>query len=260
MQGTKLHILLDTLSFEIRYAYGYTYLDRAGQTVVDVERRLDGWIPAQITPNNGLLSHPVNNWTANFDPSHYGFTALLLKRTTEVDIETIASETKRVWEIIRANLGLSEYVRIGLRAQLLLPTLSTSDSEARISRSDLNISVPKAMDERGYKTKYRTFVAVFERDGVDCRVGIQGVARTEARAPDPILQQKPAVLSKNQRQVRLQIEQERTQYSVNPMYGVSMDVDISQGDPETVNPVEFIQSGWTSIATDFLPMLERIAQ
>ena len=67
---------LDSLSFEVRYAHGHLYLDRCGQTMVDIEKRYEGWAPGQIDVNSGAIEKFDDNFNVQFNVNRYNFFAM----------------------------------------------------------------------------------------------------------------------------------------------------------------------------------------
>jgi len=127
---------LDSVSFEVRYAFGYTYLDRCGQTIVDVERTLEGWVPGDTSVQSGTLAHPATGASVQFSPDRFVFTS-----TSPNDVDGMAISAASVWDIVRLNLGLTEWVRIGCRFQYLLPKASPEEVDKAMLRAPMRVAL-----------------------------------------------------------------------------------------------------------------------
>lgn len=59
--------ILHRVAFELRYLYGYTFLDRCGRTMNAIMREAPEWIPRdQVSPQNSPLVSVANNCVFNF--------------------------------------------------------------------------------------------------------------------------------------------------------------------------------------------------
>ena len=99
---------LDSLTFEVRYAFGQTYLDRCGQTLVDIERLGTGWITGDVNPNGGNIENPATDCAIQFDTQRFAFTASRIQG----NLRAMAAACATTWDIVRANLALNEFVRV----------------------------------------------------------------------------------------------------------------------------------------------------
>ena len=68
--------VLDSVVFEVRYVFGYLYIDRCGQIILDVERHLEGWVNnGPIDPDGAHLENPYKSYKANFNMEALAFVA-----------------------------------------------------------------------------------------------------------------------------------------------------------------------------------------
>src|SRR5579863_6636799 len=60
---------LDTFIFQVTFGAGYTFLDRCGQTMVDIERARPEWLASTATPMSGVMTNEVlrTNLAFNWD-------------------------------------------------------------------------------------------------------------------------------------------------------------------------------------------------
>ena len=252
---------LDTLVFEIRYAYGHTYLDRCGQTLVDIEQGMPSWMSAETTPNNGQLQDHTNGFAANFGPSKFDFTAFAANTKK---IETIATTAHSLWDIVKNNLGLSAYIRVGCRFRFLLAKRSLTETELGLSKSSFNIQLPESLQNGTYKPVVRQPMAVLASDqGVEYRVEMQSVIRQVNIAPTVLETTNPRLLSNNQRQAQLALLRQRaslgsSQINANLPNAIMLDVDCAQYENINAIPRSFITEQYEVVTRDFLPILRAL--
>lgn len=180
---------LDVLIVEVRYFHGLTYLDRCGQTLLDIERHLPDWLAGEANPQSGSMENVGLDCSLVFGPSSCAITARRPK-----DIDKVLRQASEIWSIVQANLGLSEFIRLGARFQYLLPTLGTEESEKRIATAGLGLQLPNEWESAGYTPTVRQMIVVLEREGCEYRVALQGITRTESISPSPLLTAKPQLL------------------------------------------------------------------
>ena len=118
--------LLDFVAFEIRYGSGHLYFDRCGQCLLDTERECLGWTPISADIQSGRLENPSKSLYAGFNNQRFNFTA---QKASKLAMSEIAKEISCLWNIIQANLGLDEFVRIGFRLNYLLATESIDEAD-----------------------------------------------------------------------------------------------------------------------------------
>ena len=52
---------LHSYVYELRYNYGYTYLDRCGATINEILRNKPGWVQNDINPQSGNRRCPIHS-------------------------------------------------------------------------------------------------------------------------------------------------------------------------------------------------------
>jgi hypothetical protein len=246
---------LDTVIFEIKYAYGHLYYDRCGQTIVDIEKFNDEWYGQPTNIQIGAAECPSKNFKANFNTEKYDFVA---ERAKTKDISEIAQNAAAIWKVVQANLSLSEFNRIGARYIFLFPATTVEEANSLVSKSEFNITIPDNLHELDYTVKERNITCTFAKDSIEYRVNLASVIRSEGLQPHEILKAHPSTLSKRQREYRLEKLKQMSEYSANPMYCVMLDVDCSQVRPETPKADQFIIDMHKNTRKDLFPILEKI--
>src|SRR5262245_52552735 len=78
-------LIIHKVVFELRYRFGYTYLDRCGRTINAIMRESPEWIPVdQVSPQNTPLISLVNKCMFNFSSLKMDFT---MERLLDSEIE-----------------------------------------------------------------------------------------------------------------------------------------------------------------------------
>ena len=157
---------------------------------------------------------------------------------------------------MRDNLGLSDFLRIGCRFNYYLPTRSIEDSEAKLANASLNVIYPDTLKEKEFKPKFREMVLTLERGGIEYRIGLRGVTRSEgAILASSLIVTDPRLLSIHQREARLEALKAQSAYSKNPEYAVHLDIDCAQFEPEHVKPNAYLLERELVLRSDFLKLL-----
>lgn len=239
--------------FEIRYAAGHLYFDRCGQTLQDVENNLVGWVGGITEKNTGHLQRIDKNHTVNFSNIKYDYS---VNDADKEELENIVDDISSLWKIIQANLGLEDYIRIGCRFNYLIPAESIEKAEDRLEASELTIAFPEHILQKADKIKNRHVIAVITNGDIEYRIELNAVIRHESIDVSSLLQSDPRLLSKNQREYRLEAMKRAKAYSRDPMYAIQLDVDCAQYEPESIHVVEYIIEREKFVKANLLPILE----
>jgi hypothetical protein len=127
-----------------------------------------------------------------------------------------------------------------------------------LEKAALNIEVPRSIPESGYSVKTRRPIVVLKHNDIEYTVQVGSVIRTESINPQSITKVEPRFLSTKQDKFRLAQMRQIAEYSANPMYAVSLDVDCVQVKPESVLVESYIMEQSKIIGKDFLPILEKL--
>ena len=231
---------LDAFTFEVKYAFGYTYLDRCGQVIVDAERNYDGWVPGSTSSLSGILENPGLAATVRFSADAFAFSA-----TRVDDLSALAASAEDLWGVVRLNLGLSEWVRIGCRFQYLLPKSSLGEVERTLMRAPLRVALydetGRTIDwPEGYAATKQQPSITLQREGVEYRVTLQSVTRIEGVSTSALVRTNPRLLPRNRRKAQLDAIKARQSYARDPTYALHLDIDCFVEDPTDARAREFI--------------------
>jgi hypothetical protein len=175
-----------------------------------------------------------------------------------MEIGEIAKEISGLWNIIQANLGLEEFLRLGLRINYLLPTESEEEADRRLKKSEINLMMPQSVLDDGYSVKNRQLIAVLVKDGTEYRVELAAVIRHEGLVPSDLVRTDPRFLSKKQKNVRIAKLKQMAEYSANPTFAVNLNVDCVRFSPESLSVEEFILNQAQVVDQTFLPILRKL--
>ena len=245
---------MDSLHYEIRYEYGNLYFDRCGQCVNDIERNCEGWRFMTADPSKGLLECPAKSFSAQFTHNRFIFSA---SKASSLEIKSIAREANNVWKIIKANLGLDQFLRQGCRVYFLKPATSTEEAEKLIDKAEVNVDIPQRLIDSGFNKKNSHLTTVVARGDFEYRIQMMSITRFEAMNPDLLIREDPRFLSSKQKEIRLQKLQRMSEYSANPMYAACLDVDCYQALPSNIFAEEFILEQYNVVASNFVSLLEK---
>ncbi len=248
----RFEIFLGELALEVRYAYGHRYFDQCGQTLIDIERSKPDWVAGDPTPQSGSLQNPKRNYFVAFDARRFVISAIRPRYTQD-----FAEEAHSLWAIVRDNLGLSDFLRLGCRFNYYLPTRSIGEAEAKLAKASLNVTYPDILRQKHYEPKFREMMLTLEREGVEYRVVLRGVTRTESAIPaSSLLTADPRSLSTHQKEARLEAIKARTAYSKSPEYAVHLDIDCAQFEPRHVKPNVYVLECESVLQADFAHIVD----
>lgn len=247
----------DRLIFEVRYAFGHLYFDRCGQTLLDIEKDCEGWYVFPATPQQAVLEKPDISATAQFNSDSFSLT---VEKANKTPFENIVKDILALWSIIKGNLALEDFSRIGCRFHFLLPTTSIEDSERLLKKSEFNLIIPKSFQNENLGLYTRDMVGVFLKEDTNYRVQLNGITRTEGMNPNSILRANPKSLSKKQREYRLAKLKSMKEYSANPMFAVHFDVDCykEQEATQDVSVETFLNNQFEYVNRVFVPIVEAL--
>lgn len=222
---------LENLTCEVVYAGGYRYLDRCGQTMLDLEALDDGWIPGEVTPASGRMHQLTHDRVLDFNTR-----SMSLAQEESDDEKGFLTTAARAFGVIRANLGLEVFVRLGIRYQYLLAAESSEEAEKGLARLKLVSPSDALTGLFGNQIDNRAFTFGREATGQSegLRMEVSVVRREKGRVPPSLLKTHPRKLPKNQREALLARLQEFEQFRKDPRFAIAVDLDVHWQEPEEV--------------------------
>ncbi len=238
---------LQRVVFELRYRFGFTYLDVCGHTINTIQKTSPEWILRSDSPNPQAASLVSLRNGCMLNLSSLKLDLSLEKpigdgTISDEDFKSFMEQTNETSAIIIDLLGLNDFSRIGFRAWYLFEKDSREQSEKWLLNlglysfsdffkkkfaGDLE-SAGVAVVVVGTDAKYRIAFNAVERQA-QFDFG-QGLLNIPARS-----------LHKDQHEhLQRQIEVKKRMRQ-NPEFAVMIDVDCFVDDPEVVEPINFIR-------------------
>lgn len=237
--------------FEVRYAKGHRYLDRCGETLIEIEEEFPEWIPQEISPSKGSLVHLARNINLNFNSYKLDASQEDPKSTSEL-IEQVSP----IVDIVCKNFGLSQFIRLGVRFFFLFPATSMEQAEEYVRKANLVSINPKLIEACGPNITAQKHVIIFESGNEGRRIEFNAVRREEARLPPQLLAAEPKVLPRGQREALIKKLQESKRYGEDPRFAMQVDVDNYEREPESFNVKAFVEKHEEFIREKLLGLLE----
>jgi len=251
MSPQRTSPVIHKLIYELRYDYGYTYLDRCGAVINNILRENPDWFIPEATPQRGIVQRLQ-------DDVKFCFGSLKLDLTHEqsgtvaelVSIEEFARIADTFTKTVVERLELLDFTRIGFRTWRLFE-MSTFDV-AKQAIVDLE-AVPKdklhllGMDQ----VDELSLQIVAETEGVMTRLAVAAVQQNIEVAPAmrKAATQVPHRFPSGQRRVLLDKVKAEKLVKHFPAYAVLVDTDHHTDDPpypERLSVSEFITSSFAS--------------
>lgn len=125
--------VIHKLIFELRYNYGFTYLDRCGATLNDLLSSNPGWFSDQINPQSGIIHYPEKRLIYTFNTQRISFHQEQSERiATLIPIKNFGNYANSLTGIVIDRLGIEDFSRIGFRVWRLFGTESFEKAREKI--------------------------------------------------------------------------------------------------------------------------------
>ena len=215
--------------FELRYDYGYTYLDRCGATMNEILRTHPGWEHVGVSPQQGTLRDTDRDLTFNFSIYKLDLSQELTLKTMELmEIEKFAGLANELAETVVARLDVQENItRIGFRIWQLFGRYETFDA-AREAVKSLGLLDTRKFGDAGIGRITETSCSMITDREICCtRIAITPVEQKVHVDPATVQKAlvKPHKLSSDQRRALIdKVKADRAIKSFPP-FAVLVDMD-----------------------------------
>lgn len=226
----------EKIIFEIRYAKGHRYLDRCGETLIEIEEKFPQWVHKEISPSRGSLINLGKDINLNFNSYKLDASQDDPKTTTDL-IEQVTP----ILDLVCKNFGLSQFIRIGVRFYLLFPASSMEEAEEFVKQTKFVSISPKLVEMCGSNITAQKHVIIFESANEGRRIEFNAVRREEGKLPPELLAVEPRVLPRGQRDVLIKKLGEAKRYGEDPRFALQLDIDNYEREPESFNVRAFIE-------------------
>lgn len=233
MATASIRPVLHKLIYELRYDYGYTFLDRSGATIDAIVRAHPGWVLSEASPQGGVLMNEDTELTFSFNTQKI---VLGHEQSRQVDKLTDISEfakladdlTTRVTE----HLELTEFTRIGCRIWQLFEEPSMQDAKKRVI--DLGYVSTEAVKRLTVDPLDEvSFAVVGDHGGTGVRISVVPVEQQIHVAPSTVKQATMATQKLPREQKRALLGKAKALRAVKsfPQFAVLVDIDSFVEDP-----------------------------
>jgi hypothetical protein len=231
--------------FELRYRYGYTYLDRCGRVLNRLTRDHPEWVVGNdVSPQNAPLYSVVNGCRFSF--SSIKLDLALEKSADEDEIEEqnileFANQVDIDTSIVTDELGLESFTRIGFRSLFFFPFDTKEKADEWLFGLGF-FEVSKNLVNAFGGTRHSVGLAgVFSGPDARYRVSLSTIEiPAQFDGGSEIVSIKPSALPTDQRQHLLKHLKERRRMRLEAGCAAVIDIDSYQDDPPSIDPRDFI--------------------
>jgi hypothetical protein len=249
MQIKDRKAILQKVVFELRYNYGFTYLDKCGRTINAIMREQPEWVIKNDTsnPQVGSLVSLRNGCSFNFSSFKYDFSLEMpLGRDhplSDDELKDFVEQVDLLSRIVHDHLGLKEFNRIGFRAWYLFGCRDKEEAEQWLGSLSCYSISPKLSAAFGGQLESTGVAAVIAGTDRKFRAAFNVVERhAYLDLGEDLLQVRASSLSKEQKKHLQKQELVKRRMRSNPEYAALIDIDAFQEEPLTVDPRDFIET------------------
>jgi len=171
-------LILPQVVFEAKYKQGYRYLDRCGETLIEIENLDEGWTASEVSPTRGKMLNESKNLLLNFNSEKMDIVQNNVKNR---DIEEFMRQSTNIFNIISKNLGVNEFYRFGLRFWYLYPLDEAKKGRELLEKCKIYSVNRKELEGMFCKKIKDTSIAiVMEDDNIGNRISLSLVFRKGA--------------------------------------------------------------------------------
>lgn len=240
-------LLLFRIVYEVRYADGDVYFDRAGRVVRQLRRDSADWLPVRSAEHTKLASI-VNGGQFTFNSKKMdgvieqgaGEAAL-----TDADCVSFAEQAAEISETVISELAISQFLRIGCRVWYLAGASDKADGVDWVQSLEIFSVNPRVAAEFGGTIKDFLFLSEFPGEDRNYRFGVDTWTRQQKlELGQTTIQLDPKSLHTNQREAFKKKLKLQRRIEQNPEYAISFDLDSYLDDPVEVDVKDFILTSY----------------
>ena len=237
--------VLQKAVFEVKYDYGFRYLDVCGSVLNVIQKEQEEWIlPGDSNPQGGSLFSLANGAILTFSAAKID---LSIERASgkglleQEDIDHFIAQIDSVPHIIIDRLGVSSFTRLGFRALYLFPHEDMRSSEdwlLRLGAYSFNSELVAAF---GGGIEVTGSLIVISGKAAKYRIALNGVERqAQIDFGQGLLNVQARTLHTKQKEhLAKQLEVKRRMRQ-DPEFAVQLNIDCSIDDPKDYEGSRFI--------------------
>jgi len=263
-QGSVIHgkqPLLQRVVFEVRYYFGYNYLDNCGRCLNMIMRDHPEWFMRDgASPSSAPLVSLRNSACLNFSSTKYDLSIERVpgeEPVSEDDMLEFVCQSDCIHDIISTHLGLAEFARVGFRAWYLFGCDSEGEAERWLRELGCYTISPRLLGAFDGTLEDIGVSALIAGQDRKYRIAFHGVQRTaQIDFGQGLLTLQPRYMHNGQRKALLEREKRKKRMKQNPDFAAMIDIDAYQQNPEVIEPGRFVQSS----REQFLLMLAKACE
>jgi hypothetical protein len=244
--------ILQKVVFELKYQYGFTYLDKCGRAINAIMREQPEWtVRDSISPTASSLVSMRNGCSFSFSAFNYNFA---LERPaggdplSDKDMAGFTQQVDLISSIVNDHLGLKEFTRIGFRVWYLFSCEDKEEAESWLSYLGLYMAQESLISAFGGKKEALGVTVVVSGSDRKYRIAFNAVERrAEIDLGEAILTVQASKLSRDQQRVLQEKEKVKSRMRANPKFPAMIDIDAFQDEPLLVEPRDFIKTSHEEI-------------
>ncbi|MBM4054757.1 MAG: hypothetical protein FJ264_08820 [Planctomycetes bacterium] len=252
------------LVYEVRYKYGYAYLDRCGSIINEIMNSYPAWTQETVPdPQNAPLICLENGMKLNFGATKYDFSLEQPfgdeEDLTSSDIERFIDHADGISSLINERLDLRIFTRVGFRIWYIFRAETLTDAESWIKQLlgiiPFDDQIAKALNNSSVEA--RNYAVVIASSDRKFRISINGVesyAKLDIRGN--ILDVRVSKLHREQDKYLLKQLKEKKRVAKNPHFAGMLDIDSFVETPNGVDAKDFITESLRQIE-DALPKVSK---
>jgi hypothetical protein len=237
--------LLRQIVFDVRYHYGYNYLDRSGKILNRVSQQHDEWVIGnQVNAQNATLYSMKNGCRSVINPFSCSLSIDRINSENilvEEDIDDFAIQSEEMLSVVSDELGLTEFSRIGFRAWYYFPCDTAIDADIWIRDLGILGLAPDLTSTYGGDLESMSLAVVIAGQDHRIRIGFDSVEMSAHVHTGPeIISIKASKLREGQKDFLRKQLKERRRLEINAKYAAVIDFDAFHDDPVSIEPRDFI--------------------
>jgi len=240
--------ILQKLAYEVRYDFGFTYLDKCGRTINTILRDHPEWMIKADTPNPqaGSLVSIDNGCSFVFSPYNYTFVLEMPaggEPLSEKERSEFVDQVELLSVIVSDSLGLEAFTRIGMRAWYLFSFDKLSESTEWLTSLGFYSISPDLSKLFEATLDAASVVVLLSSKERQYRLSFSSVERqVQLDLGQEILSIRASTLSKDQDKFLLRQLETRRRIHANPQFAALLDIDAFQEDPISIDARDFIEN------------------
>jgi hypothetical protein len=251
MQLNGKNSILQRLIFEVRYEYGYAYLDKCGRIINTIMREFPEWCVRTANVEGTSLFNVRNDSLFAFSSRKFDFTLEQDMGGPPLSMENLADfaeQSEVISAILIEQFGLKDFTRMGFRSFHGFACSSSNEANSWINGLGFYSVSHKLEEAVGGEAEASSFTVIIPGEKWKYRIEVVAVEQQLRFGIDQEVLKVPShVLYKDQKQHLLRQMAIRKKLQANPEFSAVIDSDLFQEFPMVINPRDFIIFGYDDL-------------